>query len=71
MLEEFFDIAHLNVLDMMKINEDSQFLLLYRQPDRAEHMSEIDNKQTKLTKNLKKRRQYFKKFRRATKEKTW
>ncbi|KAL4103442.1 hypothetical protein QTP88_018819 [Uroleucon formosanum] len=46
-LEELFDIAHLNALDIIKIDEDRQFLLLQRQPGRPGHMSGVDYKLSK------------------------
>lgn len=46
-MEELFDIAHLNALDIIKIDENRQFLLLQRQPGRPGHMSGVDYKLSK------------------------
>lgn len=46
MLENLFDIAHQNALQMIRINEDKQFLLKQREKGRPGSMLGIDMKET-------------------------
>lgn len=51
-LDELFDIAHADTLQMIKIEEDKQFLLAQRQKGRPGKMGSIDKKLAKKESEL-------------------
>ena len=55
-LDELFDIAHSNALDMIKIPEDRAFLLAQREPGRRGIMGNVDTTTARFEKKLAKRK---------------
>lgn len=67
-LDELFDIAHADALQMIKIEEDKQFLLAQRQKGRRGKMGSIDKKLAKKERELESKKACLEKLKEKEKQ---